>query len=447
MSDPSNPLADWKRRGLIAQVTASALDQAMAGGNLTGYIGFDPTAASLHVGNLLPILMLVRLQRAGHRPIALVGGGTGLIGDPSGKDDERQLLDVERLEANSVTMRAQLERFLDFSGERGAIMLNNLEWLSELNLIEFLRDVGKHFSVNSMIARESVKRRLEGREHGISYTEFSYSLMQAYDYLELYDRHDCTLQMGGSDQWGNIVAGADLIRRERSTEVHGLTHPLLSRSDGKKFGKSEQGNVWLDAEQTTPFEFYQFWINTTDDDVGSYLKFFTFLAVDEIDSIVAAAAERPEAREPQKLLASELTRLVHGDDALAQVERVTNVLFGGGDLRQLDASGLRQAFSTSPRIRMTHEELSNGVALTEALVRASLASSKGRARTDISSGAISVNHALESDVHRRLGTSDLLAGAFVVLRRGKKTYCLVEVGDGSGDAGSAATSTDPESAD
>ncbi len=427
MSDPTNPLADWQRRGLIAQVTATGLDEAMAGGSITGYIGFDPTAASLHVGNLLPVTMLMRLERAGHRPIALVGGGTGLIGDPSGKDDERQLIDVEQLEANAVAMRAQLERFLDFSGERGALMLNNLEWLGKLNLIDFLRDVGKHFSVNSMIARESVKRRLKGREHGISYTEFSYSLMQAYDYLELYDRHGCTLQMGGSDQWGNIVAGADLIRRERSVEVHGLTTPLIARSDGKKFGKSELGNVWLDGELTTPFEFYQFWINTSDDDAGNYLKFFTFLEVEEIDAALRREAARPEARAVQKLLAAELTRMVHGAEALARVEKVTEVLFGGGDLRQLDAAGLRQAFRASPRIQVSRAELSTGLPLTEALVRASLAPSKGRARNDIASGAISINHIVEPDVHRELGAGDLLAGAFIVLRRGKKTYCLLEV--------------------
>ncbi len=426
MSDPLNPLADWQRRGLIAQVTASGLDEAMAAGRITGYIGFDPTAASLHVGSLLPVTMLMRLQRAGHRPIALVGGGTGLIGDPSGKDDERQLLDLDLLEANVASMRTQLERFLDFAGERGALLLNNQDWLGKLNLIDFLRDVGKHFSVNAMIARESVKRRLEGRDHGISYTEFSYSLMQAYDYLELYDRHGCTLQMGGSDQWGNIVAGADLIRRERAVEVHGLTTPLIARSDGKKFGKSEQGNVWLDAELTTPFEFYQFWLNTSDDDVGDYLKFFTFLEVDEIEALLRREAERPEARAVQKLLAAELTRMVHGADALARVEQVTEVLFGGGDLRQLDAAGLRQAFHASPRIRIPRAELATGLPLTEALVRAALAPSKGRARTDVLSGAVSINHVAEPDPRRKLGTGDLLPGGFIVLRRGKKTYCLIE---------------------
>ena len=426
MSTPIDPLSDWQARGLVHQATASGLGEAMAAGSVTGYIGFDPTAASLHVGSLLPVLMLVRLQRAGHRPIALVGGGTGLIGDPSGKDDERNLLTVEQLEANKVMMRAQLERFLDFSGERGALLLDNIDWLGRLELIEFLRDVGKHFSVNSMIARESVKRRLEGREHGISYTEFSYALLQAYDFLELHDRHGCTLQMGGSDQWGNIVAGADLIRRERSVEVHGLTTPLISRSDGKKFGKSEQGNVWLDPELTTPFEFYQFWINTTDEDAPGYLRMLTLLELEAIDETLARAAERPEAREPQRLLAAEMTRMVHGDEALARVELVTRVLFGGGDLRQLDADGLREAFRTSPRVVIDRSEIATGVALTEALVRAELAPSKGRARKDIESGAVSINHQVERDVQRELGSGDLLPGGYVVLRRGKKTYCLVE---------------------
>jgi tyrosyl-tRNA synthetase len=421
-----NPLDDWHARGLIHQVTATGLGEAMAAGRVAGYIGFDPTAPSLHVGNLLQLTVLMRLQRAGHQPIALVGGGTGLIGDPSGKDEERQLLDVDGLAANLAALERQLRGFLDFEGEHGAIMVNNMDWLGQLNLIDFLRDVGKHFSVNSMIARESVKRRLEGRDHGISYTEFSYSLMQAYDFLELYDRHGCTLQLGGSDQWGNIVAGADLIRRERAVDVHGLTTPLISRSDGKKFGKSEQGNVWLDPEQTTPFEFFQFWINTTDDDVAGYLKLLTFLEVDEIDAAVERAARRPEARRAQRQLAAELTRMVHGDQALARVEKVTEVLFGGGELRQLDAVGLSEAFRTSPRIHIDRAELANGVPLTEALVRASLASSKGRARKDIESGAVSINHEIDSDVHRALGTADLLRGGFIVLRRGKKTYCLIE---------------------
>ncbi len=426
MTAAQNPLDDWQARGLIHQATATGLGEAMAAGTVTGYIGFDPTAPSLHVGSLLQLTVLMRLQRAGHRPIALVGGGTGLIGDPSGKDEERQLLDVEGLADNLAALERQLRGFLDFEGELGAIMVNNMDWLGELNLIEFLRDVGKHFSVNSMIARESVKRRLEGRDHGISYTEFSYALMQAYDFLELHDRHGCTLQLGGSDQWGNIVAGADLIRRERSAEVHGLTTPLISRSDGRKFGKSEQGNVWLDPEQTTPFEFFQFWLNTADDDVAGYLKLLTFLEVAEIDQAVGDAAKRPEARQAQRLLAAELTRMVHGDQALARVEQVTKVLFGGGELRQLDSAGLREAFRTSPRIRIDRVEISTGVALTEALVRASLAPSKGRARRDVESGAISINHEVEGDVHRELGTGDLLPGGFIVLRRGRKTYCLIE---------------------
>jgi tyrosyl-tRNA synthetase len=431
MSNPRDFVAELHRRGLIAQTTATDLEEAAAKESLTGYIGFDPTAPSLHVGTLLPITLLMRMQQAGHRPIALVGGGTGMIGDPSGKDDERQLLDMERLDANSAALRAQLERFLDFSGERGALMVDNLEWLGKLNLIDFLRDVGKYFSVNSMIARESVKRRLEGREHGISYTEFSYSLLQAYDFLELYDRHGCTLQMGGSDQWGNIVAGADLIRRERSVEVHGLTTHLISRSDGKKFGKSEQGNIWLDAELTTPFEFYQFWVNTPDADAGLYLKYLTMLGVDEIEEACRAVTERPEAREVQLLLAAELTRMVHGEESLARAERVTEVLFGGGDLGQLDAAGLRQAFKDAPRTRVRSSELADGLQLTESLVRAGLAPSKGRARTDITSGAISINHTIESEPRRQLSTEDLLAGTYIVLRRGKKTYGLIELEDGA----------------
>jgi tyrosyl-tRNA synthetase len=419
--------ADWQARGLVHQATATGIEEGLDGEGLIGYIGFDPTAASLHVGNLLPITLLTRLQRAGHRPIALVGGGTGMIGDPSGKDEERVLLTEERLLENAIGLRRQLERFLDFSPAGGALLVDNAEWLSKLDLVGFLRDVGKHFSVNTMIARDSVKRRLDEREHGISYTEFSYSLLQAYDYLELYDRYGCTLQLGGSDQWGNIVAGADLVRRQRGVEVHGLTSPLLTRSDGSKFGKSEKGNVWLDAELTTPFEFYQFWLNSADEDVPRLLRFFTFLERTEIEALEASMDERPGEREAQRRLADDLTGRVHGETALARARKTTQILFGGGDLHELEAEAVRDAFGASPTTPIPRRELEGGLPLVEALARTGLGQSKGRARKDIESGAISVNHQTEADPHRNLGLGDAVAGAYIVLRRGKKTYHLIEV--------------------
>ena len=416
---------EWRQRGLVHSATASGVEEALDGPPLSGYIGFDPTAPSLHVGNLLPITLLMRLQRAGHRPIALVGGGTGLIGDPSGKEEERKMLDRATLEENRDALGKQLERFLDFS-PGGALLVDNARWLEKLELVGFLRDVGKHFSVNSMIARESVKRRLESREHGISFTEFAYSLLQAYDYLELYDREGCTLQMGGSDQWGNIVAGADLIRRKRDGRVvHGLTAPLVTRADGRKFGKTEEGNVWLDAELTTPYEMYQFWLNTGDDDAVPYLKSFTFLPLAEIEEIAAELARRPEKRAAQRRLAQELTRLVHGDEALRRAEHVTRVLFAGGDLRELSAEEVRDGFRAVPSSAFGADQLARGLALTEALKNSGLASSKGRARTDIGAGAVFVNNLRITDPQHALGESDLIGGAFILLRRGKKTYHLL----------------------
>jgi len=423
----STTFSEWQARGLIHQATATGIERALDDERLTGYIGFDPTAASLHVGNLLPVTLLMRLERAGHRPIALVGGATGLIGDPSGKDDERQLLTADELAANAAVLRTQLERFLDFSGPEGALLENNAEWLTRLDLVGFLRDVGKHFSVNAMIARESVKRRLETRDHGISYTEFSYSLLQAYDFLELYDRHGCTLQLGGSDQWGNIVAGADLIRRRRDVEVHGLTAPLITRGDGKKFGKSEHGNVWLDAQLTTPFEFYQFWLNTGDDDVVRLLHFFTFLPPADVAELAGAVATRPAEREAQRTLAREVTELVHGPAARARAEHTTEVLFGGDDLLGLDAAEVREAFASSPSTTVARDELAAGLGLLDALVRTGLAPSKGRARQDVTGGAVTVNHRRETALDRLLGPDDAIGDRYVVLRRGKKTYHLLAV--------------------
>lgn len=426
----SDFVGDLQARDLLYQITSPEAAEHLRTRSVTAYVGFDPTASSLHVGSLLPVLALARLQRAGHRPIALVGGGTGLIGDPSGKQGERSMLSPEVIDSHAAAMRAQLERFLDFDGPRGALLLNNAEWLGELGLSDFLRDIGKHFTVNQMIARDSVKPRLEDPDRSISFTEFSYMLLQAYDYLVLYDKYGCSLQMGASDQWGNIVSGCDLIRRKRGEVAHGLTIPLLTKADGSKFGKSEKGNVWLDAEQTSCYEFYQFWRNTDDSDVVSRLMHFTFLPPDEIRDLGKRVEEAPQEREGQRVLATEVTRLVHGDDALRRVERTTEVLFGDGDWRELGADALAEAFSHSPRTELASAALGTESAGLVAIVAASgLSPSRGQARKAIEQGAIRVNNIVARDVERVLGADDLIGGRFVVLRRGKKTYHVLDVRD------------------
>ncbi|HRC86312.1 MAG TPA: tyrosine--tRNA ligase [Thermoanaerobaculia bacterium] len=421
-------VAGLTERGLVSQVTDPELRELMLRERVTAYIGFDPTAASLHVGSLLPILQLVRLQQAGHRPIAIAGGGTGLIGDPSGKQSERPMLTEAKLAENLEGIRSQLERFLDFSGENGALLVNNADWLCSLNLVAFLRDIGKHFSVNAMVARDSVKNRLESREQGISYTEFSYSLLQAFDFLELYDRHGCRLQMGGSDQWGNIVAGPDLIRRLRGATAYGLTNPLVTRADGSKFGKSEAGNVWLDAELTSPFEFYQFWLNTTDADAGRYLRYFTFLPLAELAELDHAVAEKPQERAAQHRLAAEVTRLVHGATALARAQHTTEVLFEGRELAELSPEQMAEAFASWDSTELPASALGTPQASLAGLLAASqLVPSKGQARTAIASGGVYLNNRRIDDPAYLVAEADVLAGRFVVLRRGKKSYHVVKV--------------------
>ena len=417
---------DLEARGLVHQTTSSEVAAWLRKGAVTTYIGFDPTADSLHVGSLLPVLALMRLQRAGHHPIAVVGGGTGMIGDPSGRSSERNLLTGEILDANVAGMRAQLERFLDFGGSNAARLVNNLDWLGKLDVISFLRDIGKHFSVNAMIQRDSVKLRLEARDQGMSFTEFSYALMQAYDFLELHDRYGCTLQMGGSDQWGNITDGCELIRRLRQGTAHGLTMPLITKADGSKFGKSESGNVWLDAKRTSPFAFYQFWLNAPDADAVRYLRYFTFLEPAAIEELAVAHAAHPERREAQRTLARAVTGMVHGEAALASAQRATAVLFEGGDLRMLSAEELAEGLGDAPRTKLPAAEL-DGLDLPSALVRCGLAPSKGQARVSIEQGAVSLNHEVVKDATRVLRSSDLLADRFVVVRRGKKTYALIDV--------------------
>ncbi len=422
--------ADLMARGLVHQITSDDVIELLRAGPVTTYIGFDPTADSLHVGSMLPVLALMRLQRAGHDPIAVVGGGTGMIGDPSGRSAERYLLTTEQLDANVAGQRRQLERFLDFSGPHAARVVNNLDWLAKLDVIGFLRDIGKHFSVSAMTQRDSVQLRLTGRDQGISFTEFTYALLQAYDYLELYDRYGCRLQMGGSDQWGNITDGCDLIRRLRQGSAYGITMPLITRADGSKFGKSESGNVWIDAKRTSPFAFYQFWLNTPDADATRYLRYFTFLESEQLDAVSARHADQPQKREAQRLLAEQVTALVHGHDALASAQRATLVLFEGGDLRTLSPAEIAEGLGDAPRTKVLSAEFTGaGLDLPSALVRCGLAPSKGQARTSIDAGAVSVNHEVVKDVARMLTVRDLLADRFVVLRRGKKTYSLLDVAD------------------
>ena len=418
---------EFRRRGLLADATEHA-GEALAAGQVTGYIGFDPTASSLHVGSLVPIMGLVHLQRAGHCPIALVGGGTGLIGDPSGKADERALLNRARAEENAEGIRKQLASFLDFDCRTNpARMANNLDWLDGLGFVDFLRDVGKHFSVNAMLRKESVRRRLEDEESGISFTEFSYQLLQSYDFRELNRRYGCTLQMGGSDQWGNITAGIDLVRRLGGPRCHGIVFPLLTSSGGVKFGKTEAGTVWLDPERTSPYSFYQFWLNTEDADVVRYLKAFTLLDGGDVEELAHAVAERPYMREAQRRLAAEVTRVVHGAEGLERAEQASRVLFGGS-LEGLGAGDIEEIFADVPSTGLARSRLEgDGVELAVLMGDASMAPSRSEARRLIRGGGVYLNGARVVDRVAVVGRGDLIEDRFVVVRVGKKRYFVVEV--------------------
>jgi tyrosyl-tRNA synthetase len=417
---------DLEARGLIHGASEGARE-ALAAGSLTAYIGFDPTASSLHVGSLLPILALARMQRAGHRPIALVGGGTGMIGDPSGKTAERQLLTREDVERNVAGIREQLGRFLDFSGEDGALLVDNHDWLGGLALIDFLRDVGKHFTVNYMLAKDAISSRLEN-ESGLSVTEFAYSLLQAFDYREIFDRHGARLQMGGSDQWGNITAGMELIRRTRGTHAHGVVMPLVTTASGVKFGKSEAGTVWLDAERTSPFRFYQFWLNAEDADVDRYLKYFTFLPLDEIASVVAEHEANPAARAGQRRLAEEVTRMVHGAEGLERAERATAVFFGSRPAQDLPAAELLDVFSDVPSTKVPRDRLDGeGIPVVDLLAESGVASSKGEARRLIAGGGISVNGERVTAPEQRVRAEEAIDGQVLLLRKGKKQNHVVRL--------------------
>ena len=413
-------------RGLLHQATHEDLAKRLESETFTLYCGFDPTADSLHIGSLLPIIGLMHFQRAGHRPIALVGGGTGLIGDPSGKKDERTLLSREQVDINVLGIRSQLERFLDFSDTGGATLINNADWLCTVSLIDFLRDFGKHFSVNVMLAKESVRARLEDRSQGISYTEFSYSLLQAYDFLELCRRHDCRLQIGGSDQWGNIVAGMDLTRRLEQKDTFGLTLPLVTKADGSKFGKSEGGNIWLDATRTSPYRFYQFWLNQTDDDAPTYLRYFTFLEREEITALEQQTKDAPHLRAAQKKLAEEVTRMVHGQAALDHAMKATDAMFGG-DLRGLDEATLLDIFSEVPTAEIPRAALEESRPLLDVLCDAKVFASKGEARRLIQNGGLYLNGERITDEATKLTPQHCLTPTLAVVRTGKKNYHLLRV--------------------
>jgi len=418
-----NIFKELQSRGLIYQHTnEETLCKRLESGPITLYCGFDPTADSLHIGHLLPLLVLKRFQLAGHRSIALVGGGTGLIGDPSGKASERTLNPKEVVEQWAQKIKNQLGCFLDFdTQENPAILANNYEWLGSLQVIEFLRDIGKNFSLGAMLAKDAVEARMN---KGISFTEFSYMILQSYDYLKLNELYGCEMQIGGSDQWGNITTGIDLIRRisvREDKEMHGLTIPLVTKSDGTKFGKTEAGAIWLDPEKMSSYKFFQFWLNTDDQDVIKFLKYFTFLSMDEIDELAQAVEREPEKRRAQRTLAVEVTRLVHGQDLLVRAEKISNALFGGG-LKNLSAAEIEEGFSDVPSATIETPEIS----LVDLLVQGGVVTSKRLAREAIENGAIYINDVRHTDLETKVPQLERLDGKYLVIRRGKKNYHLIK---------------------
>jgi tyrosyl-tRNA synthetase len=420
-----NVLPDWRARGLICDLTqAEAFEEHLGSSPRTLYAGFDPTADSLHVGSLLPLLALRRAQLAGHRPIVLLGGGTGLIGDPSGKAGERTLNEAETVAAWTSKLKSQASQFVDFDrGSQAAIIVDNYEWIKELDAIGFLRDLGKHFPVGWMLAKESVRSRLGRDNVGLSYTEFSYMILQAYDYLSLYRRHGCTVQLGGSDQWGNILAGVELARRVDGAGVHGLTVPLVTKSDNTKFGKTESGTIWLHPDKTSPYEMYQFWLNTADADVVKFLKFFTFLPLEAIGELEHETQLNPARRQAQLTLAQEVTRLVHGADKLRDAERITSAFFGG-DVKSLTADELGQVVRSAPATVLAGGDAPTGI--VELLVHAGVAPSRARGRELVTSGSITVNGERVTEPRTQLTRADALFGEYVIIRKGKKTHHVIK---------------------
>ncbi len=419
-----------EERGFIEQITDTGLREAAAKERLKCYVGFDPTARSLHLGHIIPVMGLAHFQRMGHIPIVVVGGGTGMIGDPSGKTVERQLLSKEDVEENSRRLQKQLSRFFSFEGPQAALMLNNAEWLMPLRLVDFLRDIGKHFSVNAMIAKESVRWRLEERGQGISFTEFTYMLLQAYDFLHLYTHYGCSVQAGGRDQWGNITAGIDLIRRIKGGSAHGLTFPLLTTASGVKIGKTEgaEGNdmIWLDAELTSPYRMYQYWINTDDRDVIKFLKLFTFLDLPQIAELEISLKKNPEQREAQKVLAYEFTKLAHGEEAARAAREASEILFGG-EVQKISPEVFAALLKEIPATKVSKDRLQEGIPLIDLLLETKIVKSKRAARDLINQGGAYVNNQVCKEVEAKITLEHSLSGKAVLLRSGKKNYHLLIV--------------------
>lgn len=411
-----------QERGFIAQCSDESLPALLSGNKVTVYAGFDPTADSLHLGHLVPIMALAHFQRAGHRPLMVVGGATGMVGDPSGRSEERNLLTHEQIAANVRAVRLQMERFLAFDGPNPATILDNLDWIGEFSFLDWLRDVGKHFTIAAMIAKESVQRRLEG---GISYTEFSYMTLQAYDFLHLFTNHGCTLQVGGSDQWGNITAGIDLIRRVRQDQAYGITFPLVTTSSGEKFGKTAGNALWLDPRRSSPWDFYQYLIRQDDRDVIRFLNLYTFLPAQAIGELEQAVREEPHKREAQKRLAFEVTALVHGQEAAKEMAHAAEVVYHS-EIKGISDNTLAAVFASVPATTVTRAELVAGIPLIDLLLRTSLASSKGEARRQLQSGAVYINNIRQGN-EVSLGIDHLASTSFIVLRSGKKNYHLVRV--------------------
>ena len=428
-----NFVDELKWRGMIHDIMPGT-EELLSKGQTTAYVGIDPTADSLHVGHLVSVMMMKHFQVAGHKPIFIIGGATGMIGDPSGKSQERNLLTEDTIQKNMAGIKAQLSHFIDFNStaSNAAIMLNNYDWMKQFSFLDFIRDIGKHITVNYMMAKDSVKRRLNGEfADGMSFTEFTYQLVQGYDFLHLRKNHNCMLQMGGSDQWGNITTGTELIRRKEGLEAYGLTWPLMTKSDGKKFGKTESGNIWLDPERTSPYKFYQFWLNTTDEDAARYVKIFTLLPPAEIDALIAEHAEAPHLRKLQKTLAKEITCLIHGEEAYNSALEASQILFGNAtseSLRKIDERTFLSVFEGVPQFEISASNLKAGISIVDFLAdKTSIMSSKGEARRALKSNAISINKEKVTGEDAIINEGHLIDGKYILAQSAKKNYFLIIV--------------------
>ncbi len=425
-----NFVEELKWRGMIHDMIPGTEDY-LKEGMATAYLGFDPTADSLHIGHLVGVMILKHFQRCGHRPVVLIGGATGMIGDPSGKSLERNLLDEETLRRNQNAIRQQLSRLIDFDSQapNAAILVNNYDWMKDMGFLEFIRDIGKHITVNYMMAKDSVKKRFNGEGDGMSFTEFTYQLVQGYDFMQLYRRHNCRLQLGGSDQWGNITTGVELIRRIDNGQVYGMTCPLIKKADGTKFGKTESGNVWLDARYTSPYKFYQFWLNVSDEDAKSYIKIFTFLGREEIETLIAEHEAAPHERRLQKTLARELTCMIHSEADYERAVEASSILFGGATadaLHRLDGETLLQVFEGVPQYTVSRSEIEAGAPILDLCVeKCPVFPSKGELRKLIQGGGVSLNKEKIAAPDRTVTADDLIAGKYLVLQKGKKNYFLL----------------------